>query len=149
MMELEKQMNCPECGKPILSDQNFCRECGKALTERRPSRVRAAGVGVIALMFVGLLVASFGKMFEMRWLAYLGLVVVLTGGFIMAAYAFLRETRPGKRAMKRPEAPNPTLSVEKADTTNKLLTVGEADYVPSVIEKTTDLLETVEIGQRK
>jgi predicted nucleic acid-binding Zn ribbon protein len=144
MIDLETSMNCPECGNPIDADQNFCRDCGAELIAARPSRVRLAGLGVIAMMFIGLLVAMFGKMFEMRWLSYLGLVVMFTGAFIIAAYGFLRETRPRKRAKNRANnvLPTPSLSVEKADTTSKLLPVGDDDYIPSVIENTTNLLET-------
>lgn len=142
-------MNCPECGKPIVPDQSFCRDCGKELIVRGPNRLRAGGIAVLGLMFVGLLVAMFGKMFEMRWLAYLGLVVMLTGAFIIAAYGFLRETRPRKRAGGRTDTPTPAPSIEKADTTSKLLPIGQDDYVPSVIENTTDLLETVKTRERK
>ena len=143
MIDLETAMNCPACGKSIDEGQNFCRDCGAELIASRPSRVRMAGVGVIAMMFIGLLVAMFGKMFEMKWLSYLGLVVMFTGAFIIAAYGFLRETRLRKRAKNRSDNFQiPTLSVERADTTSKLLPVGEDNFIPSVVENTTNLLET-------
>ena len=103
----------------------------------------------MALIFAGLLTAMGGKMFEMRWLAYLGLVVMVSGAFVIAAYGFLRETRPRRRASTRTDTPVQVLSVEKADTTNKLLPVGQADYIPSVIDDTTDLLETLESRTEK
>src|SRR5205809_6754852 len=138
-------MNCPSCAKSIDPGQNFCRECGVALTARRPSRVRVGGVILLGFIFAGLLTAMGGKMFEMRWLAYLGLVVMMTAAFVMAAFAFLRETRPRGRTMKQGDVPAFSTTVEKADTTNKLLPLGQEDYidpVPSVIESTTSLLET-------
>jgi predicted nucleic acid-binding Zn ribbon protein len=154
-------MNCPECGKPIRPDQNFCRECGKELLASSPSRTQAAGVGVLAMIFVGLLVAIFGKMFEMKWLAYLGLVILFTGAFIIAAYGLMRETRPRRRKSahqtknatqyqpensaqlesERADMTTPQ-SIEKADTTNKLLPPTDPDYIPSVVEDTTHLLKT-------
>lgn len=142
-------MNCPDCGKSIAPDQSFCRDCGKELIARRPNRVRVYGLVVLTLMFLGLMVSMFGKMFEMRWLAYLGLAVMMTGAFIIAAYGFLRETRPRKRPRDLTDLPTPLPSVEKADTTNKLLPVGDANYIPSVIESTTSLLEKVEMPQKK
>jgi len=111
------------------------------LIPRPRSRFREVGVALLVLMFVGLMVAIFGKMFEMRPLAYLGLAVLLTGAFIFAVYGFLRETRPRRRSMRKPVAPTPQVSVEKADTTNKLLPVGENDFIPSVVENSTELLK--------
>jgi hypothetical protein len=99
------------------------------------------------MIFVGLLVAIFGKMFEMKWLAYLGLVVLFTGAFIIAAYGLMRETRPRRRKAaqrepaERAEMTTPP-SLEKADTTNKLLPPTDPDYIPSVVEDTTNLLKT-------
>src|SRR5262245_51080701 len=128
-------MNCPDCATPIDADQNFCRDCGLELITRPPSRVRVGGVVVIGLVFAGLLVAMFGKMFDMRWLSYLGLVVMFTGAFIIAAYGFLRETRLRRRAPRtdRKLAQPSPIELERADTTNKLLPVGDADYIPSVV----------------
>jgi hypothetical protein len=93
-------------------------------------------------MFAGLMVAIFGKMFDMRWLAYLGLAVMMTGAFVIAAYGFLRETRPHRRAHPGIAPPVVRTSVEKADTTNKLLPVGNDDYIPSVVEESTELLKS-------
>mgnify|MGYP003576308745 CR=1 FL=1 len=134
-------MNCPECASEIQPDQNYCRDCGLELIPRPRSRFREMGVALLALMFVGLMVAIFGKMFEMRPLAYLGLAVLLTGAFIFAVYGFFPETRAEKRSMRKPVAPTPQVSVEKADTTNKLLPVGENDFIPSVVENSTELLK--------
>jgi len=136
-------MNCPECSGPIEAGQNFCRDCGVELVPRPHSRVRAAGLAVLAMMFVGLLINIGGKMFEVMWVSYLGLVILFTGAFIFAAYAFLRETRPRRLAKPLPEEPvSAQLVLEKADTTNKLLPLSDPDYIPSVVDNTTELLET-------
>jgi len=139
-------MNCPECSTQIEPGQNYCRDCGMELVAQPPSRVRAAGIAVLAMMFVGLLIGIGGKMFDMRWLAYLGLVILFTGAFIFAVYGFLRETRPRRHRSGRVQTPDlaspATLTVQKADTTNKLLPVSNDDHIPSVIDNTTELLET-------
>jgi hypothetical protein len=57
--------------------------------------------------------------------------------FSIAAVSLLRPARPRKRvapALVQPE-------MLKADTTNKLLPVGENDFISSVIEGTTELLK--------
>jgi len=104
--------------------------------------MRFAGVGMLAVMFVGLLVAMTGKMFGTQWVTYLGVVLVISAMFVLAAFALLWETRPRRRTSKPIHIPSPQPILEKADTTNKLLPVGEVDYIPSVVENTTDLLET-------
>lgn len=138
-------MKCPNCREPIDTNQNFCRECGAELIAAQPSHVRLAGVVVLAVIFVGLLVGIGGKMFEMRWLSYLGLVVMFTGSFVIGVYAFLKETRPRRRANNQIDTPTPAISPAisdmKADPTNKLLPLGEDDYIPSVAEDTTELLQ--------
>jgi hypothetical protein len=71
------------------------------------------------------------------------------GMFIIAAYSVMWELRPRKRALNTANTPTPTPSIEKADTTSKLLPVGDADYIPSVVENTTDLLEKVDAARTK
>ena len=45
-----------------------------------------------------------------------------------------------KNGRKKPNNLDAPPSLEHADTTNKLLPIGDNDFVPSVIENTTDLL---------
>jgi len=133
-------MNCPECGKPIDADQNFCRECGKELIAGNPSWLRVGGLAVLTMMFAGLMATIFGKMVSMKWLSYLGLAVMLTGPFVVFAYLIFRATRPRKRAPDRTATLTPSPTIEQADTTNKLLADSDTDYIPSVVENTTELL---------
>lgn len=85
--------------------------------------------------------AIFGKMFGEIWVSYLGLVVMMTAAFVMVAYGFLRETSPRRQPALPADTPSPTASVEKADTTSKLLPVGTMDHIPSVVDDTTELLK--------
>lgn len=74
---------------------------------------------------------------------------MFVGVFIIAAYGVMWELRPRKRVLNRADTPTSAPSIEKADTTSKLLPVADADYIPSVVENTTDLLEKVESGRTR
>lgn len=91
------------------------------------------------MAFGGLLVALTGKMLELRWLTFTGVFIMIGGIFLVAAYSLLRQSRPRKRKATQPQQPEPAL---RADTTNKLLPIGNNDFIPSVVEGTTDLLKT-------
>ena len=135
-------MTCPECQSLIVADQHFCRDCGYELIERFGSRrLRTAGVAVLGAIFLGLLIAMFGKMFEMKWLSYIGLVILMTGAFAIAVWAFLKDT-PLRKHVRHAVGPVQAPPIEKAGTTNKLLPVGARDFIPSVSENTTDILKT-------
>ena len=140
-------MNCPSCGSETFASQQFCRSCGAELTEDAPHSFnpRAWGLFVLMLVFGGLLAAMAGKLFELKWLIFAGLFIMIGGIFLVAAYGLLRETRPRKRKAKPSPQIEPELS--PADTTNKLLPIGENDFVPSVVERTTDLLKNPASGQ--
>lgn len=134
-------MNCPTCGSETFTDQQYCRSCGAELIEDRPRSFNPRTWGLLVLMFVfgGLFAAMTGKLFDLRWLIFTGVFIMLGGMFLVAAYALVRETRPRKRKRKAVERPDPTL---QADKTNKLLPLGDNDFVPSVVERTTDPLKT-------
>jgi hypothetical protein len=94
---------------------------------------------MLTLMFGGLMVAMTGKMVDIRWLTFAGVFACMGGMFLMAAFAMYRQTSPKKRR-SRPTAP--PVSLDRAGTTNKLLPIGQNDFVPSVTESTTNLLAT-------
>lgn len=143
-------MTCPECGKSIDAEQNFCRECGKELIADSPSWVRVGGLAVLIMMFAGVMGAISGKMFEMKWLSYLGVAVMLTGPFAALVFIFLNATRPRKRAPGRTDTPSEAPGeIEKAPTTRKLLPETYENYIPSIVEDTTDLLVTAKRRERR
>ncbi len=134
-------MNCPNCGSPKTADQQFCRSCGAGFTSDEPRRFNPRVWGLVTLMLVfgGLLMAMSGKLLDLRWLTFTGVFVMIGGMFFIAAFALMRETRPRKRkAVLLPQSK----TLVPADTTNKLqLPVGMNDFVPSVIDNTTELLK--------
>lgn len=100
---------------------------------------------MLIVMFGGITVAMTGKMLDLRWLTFTGVIVSIGGMFMMAASAMYRQSRPLKQ--KIPHTPQAETSF-RADPTNKLLPLGENDFYPSVTEATTNLLKTpVETGR--
>jgi hypothetical protein len=137
-------MNCPSCGNETFADQQYCRSCGIELTADQPQAFnpRAWGLFALMLVFAGLLVAMGGKIWSVKWVIFSGLVIMLGGVFCIAALGLLRETRQRRPKAKRVPAPVQQPELTRADTTNKLLPITHSDFIPSVIEDTTDLLRT-------
>lgn len=134
-------MNCTNCGTPTLAEHEFCRSCGTPLSPHKPRgfRPQVWGFALLTLMFGGLMVAMTGKMLDLRWLTFTGVFICMGGMFLMAAFAMYRQSRPKKRRSQRSTLP---VSLDNAGTTNKLLPLGENDFIPSVTESTTNLLAT-------
>ena len=95
------------------------------------------------LIFGGLLIAMGAKIWAVKWLMFAGLVITFGGMFGIAAFGLLAQTNHRKSKARRKPAP-PVLQPElvRADTTNKLLPIGENDFIPSVVDDTTELLHT-------
>jgi hypothetical protein len=154
-------MNCPSCGLPTLSDQKFCRSCGAGLQMTTqplvehvavfdPSRT-PANIGndvrprpnVLLLwgfimMFVGVAVGVIGKMLiHQDVVTVVGVLVSLVGMFLVA-YPSLPRSRPRKYN----SIPSSKPEVLTQTQTPKSLSQGSnTDFVPSITERTTDLLE--------
>jgi predicted nucleic acid-binding Zn ribbon protein len=135
-------MNCPKCGSEIFADQQYCRSCGTVLVEEsgRSFDIRFWGIAALTLLFGGLLIAMGGKMWNVKWLLFAGLVLTFTGMFGIAAFGMLQQTRSRKpRRMRDPLVRQPQLL--KADTTNKLPPISDDIIPPSVVDDTTELLK--------
>ncbi len=134
-------MNCSNCGSPTLANQQFCRVCGAALMADEPSRFNPSILGLAFLVFIfgSLMVTITGKMLDMRWLQFAGVIIMFGGMFLIAAFALLRQlwTRKNKSADSLQSEP-----LLPADTTNKLPPMRANDFIPSVTENTTNLLKT-------
>lgn len=159
-------MYCPNCGTKTSADQNFCRACGLgldkialSLNEQRPARIdrslleqkeRFEKLGVAALSVFGLGLLSFivysigyklmiSKGDLLTGLAMLGFIIMVVCG-LASVVLFAKAKEVGDEASKR--KPQQDLSTGSGST-KELLTEGHFEPVPTVTERTTELL-TVE-----
>jgi hypothetical protein len=154
-------MYCPNCGKQTATDQKFCRACGlgldkiaQSLGEQLPARVdetllarkeRMEKLGVAALSVFGLGLLSIlvymigekllakGNLFEA--LVILGFAIMFACGLV-SVFLFARAKELGDEATKR-QLPT---SIEQSSPTRELLAEGRMEPVPTVTERTTELL---------
>ena len=160
-------MLCPNCGTRTTTEHRFCRGCGMNLepvsralaahlspggaaaakaareAERRALRRMANGLiaGVVVTLFGVLLMALLpGKGFKV-----IGVAAALVGlvAALVSVLSPLRSANDGGG-----EAAAPALDDATAAATGRLLHEPAAEPVPSVSERTTDLLG-VEVGGRK
>lgn len=134
-------MNCPNCGTEVEQGQQYCRSCGTGLSKdaKRRFNVRAWGLFALMLIFGGMLIAMGGKMWSVKWVTFAGIVITFGGMFGIAAFALLNEVRPRKKKVE------PQVDAAKSlrpDATNKLPPINESDFIPSVVDDTTELLKT-------
>ena len=162
-------MLCPNCGTQTTNEQKFCRNCGmnlgpvsKAIAshlalggleappaeesgERRELRRMTNRLIVgVAVILVGALVLADARLFMLRpWLKMLGTFVTCLGVFV-SLLAVLAPLRSAGRRRGAALAGPP----EGARTTGRLLYESTIEPVPSVTERTTDLLG-VEVNRAK
>ena len=155
-------MYCPNCGTEISSDQSFCRACGlglekiaQSLVEQRPNefaeslqqrkeRIERWGVAALSVFGLGVLSVPLYKiammMLEGRVLAGLGFLalILVLGCGLLAVILFAKANEVGEAKSKGRGGSPATLP--KTNTTAKLLPSDQLDSVPSVTERTTELL---------
>ncbi len=154
-------MDYPKCGSQTQSDQNFCRSCGASMQmitqpltehaslsdlERTPATIfkeerqranRWVLSGVI-IMFIGVAIGVIGKkLMHEEIVTVIGVLVFLAGMFFTVYPSLLPSTRPksDSSASSQPEAPRQSRPA-------KYLPQGSGiEYVPSITERTTNLLK--------
>lgn len=154
-------MNCPKCGLPTLQDQRFCRSCGDKLQittqplegsatvshrnsspantfkneTRRASTMPFWG---FVIMFIGLAIGIIGKkLMHDEVVTVVGTLVSLLGMFL-SAYRYLL---PAPRQRYDSIAPSQTEALPQSKPTKYLPPESNTEYVPSITERTTNLLQ--------
>jgi hypothetical protein len=160
----EAAMFCPNCGTKSSAEQRFCRSCGfglektaQSLAEQLPAemdenlqarkeRLERLGMILLSMFGAGILgLILYGIVYKMilvqgrAWegLGLLALIVMIACGLlsvVLFAKANEAAEASGQRKIREPE------KLSHAETTGKLLPETKLEPVPSVTERTTDLL---------
>src|SRR6185503_1891833 len=162
-------MNCRQCGLQTLSDQRFCRSCGESLQpntppfvehatvlelERPPANIlkdekqRASGLMLwgFIIMFIGVAVGIIGKkLMHEDLVTVVGALVSITGMFL-TVYPYLF-TSSGRKVDSSPYYQPDMLS--QSQPGKYLPPESNIEYVPSITERTTSLLENSAVATRK
>src|SRR3954453_12163456 len=123
-------MNCPNCGTSVETDQQFCRSCGTALMDDMPRRISPQVLTLICVLmtFAGIILGVGGGMADLRWLKAIGVLIAITGMFSIVAGNLILQLRSSQR--RKPQTSRQPPELERADTTNKLLPLGQNDFIP-------------------
>jgi len=155
-------MNCPKCGLQPLPDQKFCRSCGsnlqiitQPLAELTTVSHRASTPSIVSngeqrrannlplwgfiIMFIGVAIGVIGKMLlHQDTVTVVGVLFSLLGMFL-TAYPYLS---PAPRQKRDSIASSQQEVLTRSQPTTYLPPESSNEYVPSITEGTTDLLET-------
>ena len=159
-------MTCHNCGSETSPNQRFCRSCGarlgivtepltdqsaisypkevKVVEDRSDSRNKLVAWGFI-MMFVGVAIGVIGKkLMHEEIVTVIGILMSLAGMFL-TSYPYLRApSRKDSRSTSSSER-----ELQTQSPTASQLSEGRTDYVPSITERTTDLLKSSEARRPK
>lgn len=157
-------MYCPNCGTKGSAEQKFCRSCGlglekiaQSLGEQLPAtldesldvrknKLERMGVAALSVFGVGVLslilyLVGYKLMFTQgRLLAGLGILafILIAGCGILSVILF--EKANEVEATKNKHRLQPSKELSKEETSPKLLPEALFEPLPSVTERTTELL---------
>ena len=151
-------MNCPACGLQTLPEQKFCRTCGKSLgPDSRLGSLEKSGVPAnsvvlhekekartanwmlwgFIVMFVGIAIGVVGKkLLHDDLVGTIGILISLAGMFA-TVYPHLSQS-PRRRPRPTPSS-DPEPLIQSLPT--RELVENKIEYIPSVTERTTNLLD--------
>ena len=154
-------MTCPTCGLTARADQKFCRSCGASLqmTTRPLAELatisdleKASAVSFsddrqrgnrlllwgFALMLIGAAIGVVGKkLLHEDIITVVGVLISLLGMFL-TVYPYLKPARRQKDVY----LPSSQSKVPASSPAERLPQATDIDYVPSITERTTDLLKS-------
>lgn len=153
-------MNCPSCDLQALPDQKFCRSCGANLQMTTQRLAEPAGVSELkrppvitvkagpqrtngpvpwgfVVMFIGVAIGLIGKkLIHEEIVTIVGVLVALAGMFL-TAYPY---TSPARTQRPESATATPPDARTQSPPTKYLLQEGHIESLPSITERTTDLL---------
>ena len=162
-------MNCRKCGLQTLPDQRFCRSCGESLQtntpplvehatvfelERSPANIlkdekqRASGLMLwgFIIMFIGVAVGIIGKkLMHEDIVTVVGALVSITGMFL-TVYPYLSPS--SRRKVDSSPSSQPDI-LSQSQPGKYLPPESNIEYVPSITERTTNLLESSAVPRPK
>jgi hypothetical protein len=153
-------MNCPKCGLQTLPDQKFCRSCGASLQmitqplaeqavvarlEKTPAinfkdetqRANRLTPWGFIIMFIGVAIGVIGKMLVHEEVVTVVGVLVSLAGMFLTVYPYLSPSLRRKYVSTASSQPE----VLTQSPPGYLPQESSIEYVPSVTERTTDLLK--------
>lgn len=155
-------MNCPGCGLQIIAEQKFCRSCGANLqlttqpltdaglsptnmpaviSETEKNRPNALVLRGIIIMFIGVAISVIGeKLVHADSVTVIGIVLSMLGMFL-TVYPYLL---PRSYKKYDPGSSSEPKGLSASAVPKSLPHERETEYVPSVTERTTDLLQSSE-----
>jgi hypothetical protein len=174
---MKKIMYCPQCATPLSDDQKFCRACGLGLEkvsrvlagehladepdkseymsdERFQSRKvileRWGIITIIVALLVGCLIPIILGI-NMYYPGLIPLVLILSGlaGFLLFSGAILLIYADGLPKKPADRDSSRSAKLPQAKQTNKLPPEDHSEYIPSVTEGTTDLLESAKAKEKR
>jgi len=148
-------MNCSKCGLQTQPDQKFCRVCGASLQmttqplaelEKRPPlsvndekpRVNRLTLLGFIMMFIGVVVGIIGKKLMHEEIVTVIGALVSVAGMFLTAYPYL--SPPSRQKFHSRRFSQPEVLVQPQPD-KYLPQERNLEYVPSITERTTNLLE--------
>jgi hypothetical protein len=166
---MRPKMNCRNCGLQTLPDQRFCRSCGESLQtnttplvehvtefelerphpnivkdeKQRGSRLLLWG---FIIMFIGIAVGIIGKkLMHDDMVTVVGALVSMAGIFL-TVYPYLSPS--SRRKIDSSPSSQPAI-LSQSQPGKYLRPESNIEYVPSITERTTDLLENSAVAKPK
>ena len=155
-------MTCPKCGFETFADQKFCRSCGARVqmtTQRlaKPQAVTALGrtssttgvkggdertnqfvLGGFILMLIGVAIGVVGKKLLHEDIVTVVGVLIALAGIFLEVYPYLAPSRRKEGDSSFASQPD---VLTPPQPTEYLPDASRIDYVPSITERTTNLLK--------
>ena len=162
-------MNCPKCGLQAEPEQKFCRSCGAGLqvitqrlqkpptvsqlesqspnyTREETGRTNSLPFWGLIIMFVGVATGVIGKKLMHEEIVTVIGVLVALAGMLLSVYPYVMP--PSRSKHRGSPSSDPEVEIQ-SEPPKSLPQERPIEYVPSVTERTTDLLTNSVVSPRR